>query len=574
MDWQRTAYISGIFIVGLLLLIEWNKFTTQQKLERSQQISSEITTGSNTTTISDTINNTATATTSDSHSELPYAPVVSSAEVNGLPTASDTSKNEPKTNNDLIRITTDAFDILIDKRGGDIVKVSLPKHKARLGEDKAYTLLNRTANTTYLAQSGIVGVNATDTASGRPLFSSSNNIYTLGDNEDTLTVDLTLQQAGVFITKRFTFTRNDYLINISYLVDNQTASPWQGSLYGQIKRDRHIPVAAADSGFGVTPYLGAATTTIEDHYQKLDFDDLSDKTTKFSLQGGWVAMIQHYFLSAWIPNSKTTNTFRLLKLNNKDLYILEFSSPPVTIAAGEKGQLSADFYVGPKNIKRLETISPYLDLTIDFGWLWWIAKYLFKVLLVIDDAIGNWGWSIIVLTFIIKAIFFYPSAISYRSMAKMRKLSPKMQRLKEMYGDDRQKMSQEMMSLYKKEKVNPMGGCLPILIQMPVFISLYWVLMESVELRHAPFMLWIADLSVKDPYFILPLIMGLTMYIQQTLNPTPPDPLQAKIMQWMPVAFTFMFLWFPAGLVVYWVTNNILSIIQQYLITRKIEAEG
>ncbi len=254
------------------------------------------------------------------------------------------------------------------------------------------------------------------------------------------------------------------------------------------------------------------------------------------------------------------------------MYLLGFISPETLVQPGTQAEVSARFYVGPKNIDDLELIAENLDLTIDFGFLWWIAKPIFHLLDYIHDHIGNWGWSIIVLTIIIKAIFFYPSALSYRSMAKMRKLSPKMKALKERVGDDKQKMSQEMMKLYKKEKVNPMGGCLPILIQMPVFISLYWVLMESVQLRHAPFALWITDLSVMDPYFIFPLVMGATMFIQQQLNPTPPDPMQAKIMKWMPVAFTFMFLWFPVGLVIYWVTNNTLSIIQQYIITKKIEA--
>lgn len=567
MDWQRTAYLSGIFVLGFLLLLEWNKFSEQQELVTQQQDNTVVTSNVTPQITNSSIIPTAQADNVDS--ELPTPAPSSQSDVPSVATASQT----PVSNQRLIHITTDVFDIQIDKHGGDIVQVALPKHKLRLGNETPYILLNQTTETTYIAQSGIIGANATDTAAGRPLFTASASEYVLSENEDSLIVDLSFSQQDINITKRFTFTRSDYLINVSYIIDNQSSSIWQGNLYGQIKRDSSKPIATADSGFGVNPYLGAATSTPESNYEKITFDDLSEKKEEFITTGGWVALVQHYFVSAWVPNSESDNQYSFRKLGSKDLYLFGFSTPATVVNAGEQGTLSADFYVGPKDVYRLESISPYLDLTIDFGWLWWIAKPLFQFLLFIHGFIGNWGWSIIALTFVIKAVFFYPSAVSYRSMAKMRKLSPKMQRLKEMHGDDRQKMSQEMMKMYKTEKVNPMGGCLPILIQMPVFIALYWVLMESVELRHAPFMLWITDLSVKDPYFILPIIMGITMFIQQRLNPTPPDPMQAKIMQWMPVAFTFMFLWFPAGLVVYWVTNNTLSIIQQYLITRKIEAE-
>ncbi|MFT6221130.1 MAG: YidC/Oxa1 family membrane protein insertase [Candidatus Endobugula sp.] len=566
MDWQRTAYLSAIFVLGFLLIFEWSEFSKQQQLTIDNQKSTAVTTIPNDTSIP-SIEQAASTIDASVDGELPSLP--SNNTINSVAAVI----NGGSTSDRLIHINTDSFDLQIDKLGGDIVHTALSKHKVRLGGEEAYTILKRTANATYVAQSGIVGVNATDTAEGRPLFQSDSNEYVLSDNEDTLSVKLHLEQNGVLITKRFTFTRNDYLINVSYDINNQTNNNWQGNLYGQIKRDSHQPIATADSGLGVNPYLGAATSTPDDNYKKINFDDLADNKESFTTTGGWVAMIQHYFVSAWIPNSETNNSYSLRKLSGKDIYLLGFSTPPLTVAAGQQGTVSADFYVGPKDIDRLEAIAPYLDLTIDFGFLWWIAKPIFHLLIMIHDVVGNWGWSIIVLTLFIKIAFFYPSAVSYRSMARMRKLSPKMALLKERFGDDKQKMSQEMMKMYKTEKVNPMGGCLPILIQMPVFISLYWVLMESVELRHAPFALWITDLSVKDPFFVFPLIMGVTMFIQQKLNPTPPDPMQAKIMQWMPIAFTFMFLWFPAGLVIYWVTNNTLSIIQQYIITRRIEAE-
>ena len=365
--------------------------------------------------------------------------------------------------------------------------------------------------------------------------------------------------------------KGSYLIDVQYHIDNNSAAAWQGAMYGQIKRDGYIP---PNDMIGMQPFVGAAITTDDSNYKKMSFGDIADEKMAASKTGGWVALVQHYFISAWIPDAAQQNQYTIKKMSSKDLYLLTFTSPVNTIAANDSGRFNAQFYVGPKIIKNLEAISPFLDLTIDFSWLWFIAKPLFYVLDFVHGLVGNWGIAIIILTMFVKLIFLYPSAMQYRSMAKMRKLQPKMMDLKEQYGDDRQKMSQELMKLYRTEKVNPLGGCLPILLQMPVFIALYWVLMESVELRQAPFMLWITDLSIKDPFFILPLLMGATMYIQFKLNPTPPDPMQAKVMQLMPIIFTVMFMLFPAGLVLYWTTNQTLSIIQQYLITKKIEEQG
>tara|TARA_R110001592_G_scaffold363402_1_gene688317 strand:+ start:22691 stop:24337 length:1647 start_codon:yes stop_codon:yes gene_type:complete len=511
--------------------------------------------------------------------ELPEAMAVSAVtDVGDLPEIIDESKiPTPEVTNEintrLVKVSTDVLTVLIDTQGGDIVRVDLPKHLTELGESSSpFILLNRTSSTTYIAQSGLVGANGTDTKAGRPLFSVDAEQYQLQDGEDSLTVNLTLRQGEVLITKRFTFKRSDYLIGLTYHVDNQSSHPWKAGLFGQIKRDSHNPTVG--NSMGMAPFLGAALTSNDENYKKLDFEDIEDETFKETVTGGWVAMVQHYFISAWVPDQSISNTFNLRKLGSQDLYMLGFTSPQVAVEPGEKGELKAAFYAGPKDQYRLEKISPYLDLTVDYGLLWWIAKPLFWVLYQLHMVLGNWGWSIIFLTVMIKAAFFRLSATSYRSMANMRKLQPEMARLKDLYGDDRQKMSQETMSLYKREKVNPMGGCLPILVQMPVFMALYWVLLESVELRHSPWILWISDLSVKDPFFVLPLIMGVSMFVQQRLNPTPPDPMQAKVMQIMPIAFTFFFMFFPAGLVLYWTVNNGLSIIQQWLITRKIEGAG
>ncbi|MBR9909953.1 MAG: membrane protein insertase YidC [Gammaproteobacteria bacterium] len=570
MDWQRISILGAIGLVSILLINQWGEFQERNRPVISQETTITTTPGQAVAdTALDTVLEADAAADSSMASDIPTA-TASSENPASLPSPGLPAKNR------LVSVETDTLSVLIDTLGGDLVKVALLQHKESLEDkNKPLILLNRTESTIYIAQSGLIGQNATDTAAGRPLFRSGQPQYSLAQGQDSLSVDLYYQQGDVKITKRFTFQRNSNLVNVEYLIDNQSPETWQAAMYGQIKRDSHNPVSA--DGLGMQPYLGAALTTTETNYKKLDFDDLADPDLvraggfKTSIQGGWVAMVQHYFLSAWIPDSEQTNNYSLRK-GRGDIYLLGFTSPQTAVPAGGQGVIKASFYAGPKDIDLLESISPYLDLTVDYGWLWWIAKPLFHVLDFIHGILGSWGWSIIALTVLIKLAFFHLSATSYKSMAKMRKFGPEMQRMKELYGDDRQKMSQEMMKLYKKEKINPLSGCLPILVQMPVFISLYWVLMESVQLRHTPFLGWIADLSVKDPYFILPVVMGVTMWIQQKLNPTPPDPTQAKVMQLLPLVFTFMFMWFPAGLVLYWVVNNTLSIAQQYVITRQIEA--
>ncbi|BFM18697.1 membrane protein insertase YidC [Maricurvus nonylphenolicus] len=551
MDWQRTALLGAIAAVTILLFGEWSDFQ-----ERNRPQVDTSTTLATTTTPAVPAESTATASGND----LPSAP-----EEDNEPQEAEVSASAQ-----LIAVKTDTLDVLINTEGGDIVKVALPQHLAELGNPEPFILLNQNSAQTYVARSGLIGPNGTDTSAGRPVFSSSETSYQLADSEDKLVVELNLDQGDVKITKRFTFTRGDNLINVDYLIDNQSSESWKGNLFAQIKRDAHQPIVKGGA-VGVNPFLGAALTTTEEKYKKLDFEDMDEGSFKTSIQGGWVAMVQHYFLSAWVPEQSQNNTFNIYK-NSQGLYLMGFTGPRVEVASGQQGELKSAFYAGPKDVYRLEEIAPYLDLTVDYGWLWWIAKPLFYVLHWIHGFLGSWGWSIIALTIIIKAAFFQLSATSYRSMANMRRVQPQMQSLKERYGDDRQKMSQELMKLYKTEKINPLGGCLPILVQMPVFIALYWVLLESVELRHTPFLGWIEDLSIKDPFFILPIIMGATMWIQQKLNPTPPDPTQARIMQMMPFVFTFMFMWFPAGLVLYWVVNNTLSIAQQYVITKQIES--
>ena len=483
-----------------------------------------------------------------------------------------------------IVVETDTIRVVIDSLGGDIIEVALLKHLSKQEEGaEPLLLLEKNRKRTYTAQSGLIGPSGTEVKSAFARFDSAASNYVM-QNQEKLVVDLYFNDAsGVRLTKRYTFKSNDYLIDVDYIVDNQSDSRWASTYYSQISRDDSADPGADSAGFGMQSYLGAATTTNDDPYKKISFKEIKNKKTRFQNTGGWVAMIQHYFVSAWIP-SPNENYNYYTKETKSGLNVIGFLTP-FAVEKNQTKTIGAKFYAGPKYQYRLQEIAPNLDLTVDYGWLWWIAQPLYTLLYFfamgeahmfgevyeVFPGFGNWGVAIIMLTIVIKALFFRLSAASYRSMANMRRVQPKLLELRERHADDKQAQSKAMMELYQKEKINPLGGCLPILIQMPVFIALYWALMESVELRHAPFIGWITDLSVMDPYFVLPLLMGITMFLQQKMNPPPPDPMQAKIMQWMPVVFTFFFVFFPAGLVVYWVSNNVLSISQQWYITRKIE---
>lgn len=544
MDWQKNILIAAILAVLFILAIRWNTYQEQHAVVTPSAPVAE-----------------ASAPAVTKVSDIPAPVATTSTPAADAPVVTSTA---------IIKVSTDSLLVNIDPVGGDIVKVALPRHLIDIkNPDTPFILIDNRADHIYSAQSGLVGANATDTAKGRPTFSVEKTEYTLENGKDKLTVDLSLQQDQVKITKRFTFTRGEYLIGVEYLIDNQSANKWSGQLFGRIVRDSKS--FTKTNALMMSAYLGGAITTKEENYKKVTFDDLKKAPFETTEQGGWVSMIQHYFISAWIPDSSTTNTFKLNQLGTNDIFLFGFTGSTVEIAPNSQGSLKANFYAGPKDTDVLAKVSPHLQLTVDYGFLWMIGEPLFWLLKFIHGYLGNWGLAIIGLTIIVKGLFFHLSAASYRSMAKMKKLAPKMAEMKERFGDDRQKMGQEMMKLYKDEKVNPLGGCLPMLIQMPVFLALYWVLMESVELRHAPFYGWINDLSVMDPYYVLPLIYGASMWLMQKFNPQVADPMQARVMQMLPLVFTFMFLWFPAGLVLYWVTNNILTIAQQYVITKQIE---
>jgi len=491
-----------------------------------------------------------------------------------IPVVAEPSAPEPEPTSppvSAIGIETDVLRLIVDLRGGDIVQAALPKYPARLEDPSVPILLLESGDRrSYIAQSGLVGRDGIDSG-GRAVFAATGSVFRLAEGEDELVVDLHHRDGDVHVIKRFTLRRGDYLVGVEYIIDNRSTGRWQANLFGQIKRDgSRDPSAELSSGMGMTPFLGVALTRPDERFSKFDFDEMRDEPFREQLRGGWIAMIQHYFLSAWIPDPNRTHTYST-RVTSNGFNIGGFVGPALAVDPGQRHSVGADLYLGPKDQHRLAEISEYLDLSVDYGWLWWIAQPLFWLLIKIYGLVGNWGIAIILLTVLIKAAFFQLSATSYKSMANMRRVQPRMVEIRERHANDKQKQSQAMMELYKKEKINPLGGCLPILVQMPVFIALYWVLMESVELRQAPFFGWIEDLSVMDPYFILPLIMGASMWFQQRLNPPPPDPMQAKIMQWLPIVFTFFFLWFPSGLVLYWVSNNLLSIAQQWVITRRIE---
>jgi YidC/Oxa1 family membrane protein insertase len=465
-----------------------------------------------------------------------------------------------------VEVVTDVFHAVIDTRGGDLRQVDLLQYpQSRDKDSEPFRLLEESAQQLFVAQSGLrAGAGPEPTHHAQ--FSVDQTRFELDDGSEVLEVPLRWSNgSGVEVTKLYRFRRGSYVVEVEFQVQNQSGADWSARPYHQLQR---TPLQQT-SRFLYT-YTGGVLYSPEEKYEKISFDDMSDENLSRDVSGGWAAMIQHYFLAAWIPPADQTERYYTRALQG-DRYVIGMIGAPLSVAAGEAKIGQTRLFVGPKLQHIMEEVAPGLELTVDYGKLTFLAKPIFWLLEKIHTLVGNWGWSIIFLTMLIKLAFFKLSETSYKSMANMRKLAPRLQALKERYGDDKQKLNQAMMEMYKTEKINPLGGCLPILVQIPVFIALYWVLLESVELRQAPFMLWLTDLSVADPYFVLPLIMGATMLIQQKLNPAPLDPIQAKVMMVLPVVFTVFFAFFPAGLVLYWVVNNTLSIAQQYVITKRVE---
>lgn len=552
-QWGRIAILAAMFVTAYLLILAWQK--DYGNTAPATQAA-------------------AVAQATQPVADVPGHQVSAAADVPATATAAVAPAEKVQANtSDLIQVQTDVYHLSIDPKGGDVVRAELLLHDLdKQQPGKPFVILENDSNRVYVAQSGLIGLNGPDASpAGRPQFESESKSYTLTAGQKELVVPLVYKAPnGVEIIKTYTFKAGDYPIHVNYRITNRGAQPWQGQMFGQIKRDGSVDPSKNQHGvFQLGTYLGGAWGAPDEHYKKLKFDDFQTDALNKQAQGGWVAIVQHYFLTAWIPDASYQATLESRKLGEQN--VIGFRSPLINVPAGKQMDVGATLYTGPKIQSELKGLAAGLNQTVDYGWLWPIAQVLFTGLKFIHGLIGNWGWSIILLTIVVKIILFPLSAKSYRSMAKMRVIAPEMQRLKEEHGEDRMRFSQEMMALYKREQVNPLSGCLPMLLQMPIFLALYWVLMESVELRHAPWMGWIQDLSAMDPLFILPLIMGGTMFVQQMLNPQPTDPMQAKVMRLMPIMFTVFLLFFPSGLVLYWIVNNLFTIAQQWVVNKNAE---
>lgn len=466
-----------------------------------------------------------------------------------------------------IVITTDIFRAEVSTVGGNLQRLDLLQHRDATDQSKPITLLQQQGGHTYLAQSGLLGK---DLPTHNAEFSADAEELNMVEGKDTLDVRLTAAETGAArVSKIYTFHRGSYTVDLAYEIENKSASVLIPSAYFQFIRDASAPNGASKF---VPTYTGPAVYTEMEKFQKIEFGDIEKNKAKLphNPDNGWIGMLQHYFVAAWLPQGKGEREFYAKKLDGQ-LFSAGVILPAGSIEPGQVGRISVPLYIGPAQTK-LDKIAPGLGLSVDYGWLTIFATPLFWMMSLFNDWVHNWGVAIILLTFLIKLAFFPLSATSYRSMAKMRLVAPKLEKIKQQYGDDRDRLNKAMMELYKTEKINPLGGCLPVLVQIPVFIALYWSILSSVELRHAPFFGWIHDLSATDPYYVLPLIMGISMLVQSKLNPVPPDPIQAKVMQIMPIAFSVVFFFFPAGLVLYSIVNNILSIAQQWYITHGEEA--
>ena len=539
MESQRSFLLIGLAMVSFLLWQQWQLDYGPKPVEQTQQAS---------------VQGSVSAEQSD-------APQITSSE---LAMVAGPGEQAGK----IISVTTDTLLLSIDTKGGDVISANLANYPVTQGSDDAYSLLRPSGEHIFVAQSGLVGRDGTDSKT-RPVYSVAEDSYTMQD--DSLTVPLSYVTAeGLSVTKSFIFTRGSHQIDVKYTITNNSDTVKQVQQFGQLKQSM---VEQGGSMFMPT-YRGAAYSTEEERYEKYNFDDIKDKKLSEVTKGGWTAMIEHYFVSAWVPPQDQTNAI-FTTVKQQTNAVIGFTGQSTLIEPQQSVEISSILYLGPKDQDTLEKIARGLDLTVDYGFLWMISKPLFWLLQYIHSIVGNWGYAIIIITIIVKGSMYWLTKKQYESMAKMRNLKPKMDALKERYGEDRQKMQQAMMEMYKKDKVNPMGGCLPLLFQMPIFLALYWVFLESVELRHADFIFWITDLSAKDPYFVLPVLTGVTMYLLQKLQPmTMTDPMQQKIMQYMPVAMSLFFFIFPAGLVLYWLISNVITLIQAKFIYSSMEKSG
>ena len=571
---QRIVLLIGLAATSYLLILAWNE---DMQADRSPVMYSDapLVSDQQTNAIDTYEIRPSIVEQSQSDSDIPDISLLSNDEsTKSLSTTNafgEALTQMPE--NRLVVVTTPKLKVWIDLLGGDIVRVQLPQYPVALDlQDTPFLLLEQNQDQTYIAQSGLIGPNGLDKNGQRPKYSSFVRELTIEDTNGQNDLVLSTIAGGITVEKIFSFTPDKYVLSVGYRLTNTSNETFTAGMFTQIKRDRKAVLTDDSFSLAPDPYLGGAISTLETPYQKVEFDDLDEDSLQTENTGGWVAFLQHYFLSAWVAPAEQKIRYyaRSTKDNN---YLFGFTGPAKVVQPGQLGSWGAEFYAGPKDQVELETISEHLNLTVDYGFLWWIAMPLFKALTFFHDLVGNWGMAIILLPLAVKIALGWVSAKGYRSMANMRRVAPAMKKLQERYSNDREKLSKEMMALYKKEGANPLGGCLPMLAPMPIFLALYWVLLESVELRQAPFMFWIDDLSAMDPYFILPLLMGASTYLMQSLNPQVGDPMQVKIMKLMPIMFTILFLFFPAGLVLYWLVNNLLSIAQQTYIYKKVENE-
>ncbi|WP_457669969.1 membrane protein insertase YidC [Thiolapillus sp.] len=553
MDNIRLILILALAYTGFLLWQAWQEDYVHTAVPQQQQTTQET-----------------AAATGNADQSVPQVPAVTNID-GAVPQAVKAAEGKPAPRGQVITVTTDTLKVSIDTRGGTIVETLLLKYPVSIQQpDVKYRLMSRSPDDFFIAQNGLLGAADQEAPTHESIFSVSQSSYEMKEGQEQLVVDLVWTgSTGTKVTKRYRFTRGSHKVDLENIVENASATAWQVREYRQLQRGEP---AAKGNALMMTAFIGGVAWDPQDKYQKYDFDDLAAGKLNKEVTDGWIAMIQHYFVVAQVPPRKEPRHFYSKGLANGHYVIGEYT-PAVNVAPGASHTFSGVIYMGPKDQEDLAAIAEGLDLVVDYGWLTILAKPMYEILSWINSIVNNWGWTILIFTLLIKAVFFKLSETSYKSMAKMRNLAPRVQALKDRYGDDKQRMQAAMMKLYKESGANPLSGCLPMLIQMPFFIALYWVLMESLELRQAPWILWIKDLSVKDPYFVLPVLMGLSMFVQQKLNPAPPDPMQAKLLMALPFVFTVMFAFFPSGLVLYWVANNVLSIAQQWVITRQIEKQ-
>ena len=511
----------------------------------------------------------------DYHTPKPVVTEQAKTVVSDVPSSANSNANavvnETQTKGNVITLENDVFRLQINTVGGDVVGSELLKYDAELDSKTPFVLLQNTPQHTYVAQSGLIGKDGIDTKSARAVYQVEGSSFKLAEGQNELVVPFTFQRDGVTYRKVFVLKRGQYDVAVNYEINNQSDKAIEVEPYGQL---RHSLVDSSGS-VAMPTYTGGAYSSSETNYKKYSFSDMENANLSINTKAGWVAILQHYFVSAWIPNQDADNQLYTLTDKANNIGSIGYRGPVTVIQPNTTETLTSKLWTGPKLQNEMGEVANHLDLTVDYGWAWFIAKPLFWLLTFIQKLVHNWGLAIICVTLVVKAILYPLTKAQYTSMAKMRMLQPKLQEMRERFGEDRQRMSQEMMKLYKDEKVNPLGGCLPLLLQMPIFIALYWTFMEAVELRHAPFFGWIQDLSAQDPYYILPILMGASMFLLQKMSPTPvADPMQQKIMNFMPLIFMVFFLWFPAGLVLYWLVSNLITIIQQQLIYRGLEKKG